>query len=137
MLDLLWECILNIAISPGKWFRPCWNRIITTFCTIHQSSESFSSLSILSCLLLKCHRDSHSKYGSIKSLSRTAWLHANRRRWPKPHVLFNREKPPCDTASKNKIKSILRGDGATQIREIWITRSSWSLMDPISHTRAG
>lgn len=56
--------------------------------------------------------------------------------WPQSHVLFNREKPPCDTDSKNKIKSILRGDGATEIREIWITRSSWSLMDPISHTQA-
>lgn len=72
----------------------------------------------------------------MRALSRTAQLHANRHCWPKPCVLFNRAKPPCDTASKNKIKSILRGDGATQIREIWITRSSWSLMDPISHTQA-
>lgn len=111
-----------------------------TFSAIHQSSESFSSLSILARLLLKRRRDSHSKYGGIKPvrvLSRTARLHAHRHRWPKPHGLFNREKPPSDTASKNKIKSILRGDGAIQIREIWITRSSWSLMDPISHTQAG
>lgn len=43
-------------------------------------------------------------------------------------------RPP---AYKNKIKSILTGDGAAQIREMWITYSSQRcLMDPISHTQA-
>lgn len=59
-----------------------------------------------------------------EGVNRTVGLHANHRRRLQPHVLFNREEPPCDPFSKNKIKSVLRGDGVAQIREMWITRSS-------------